>query len=56
MDLEKSFLCGFLTIENLTDACPAVSTYFEAEIIGPHHSFYTGKWNSSPSIDIQHWV
>jgi hypothetical protein len=54
--MEKSFLCGYLTIKNLTAACPVMTTFFEAEIIGKDHSFYTNKWKATEDLDLSHWV
>ncbi|KAG9094607.1 hypothetical protein FRC06_010641 [Ceratobasidium sp. 370] len=34
VDFPGSTLCGYLTIENLTDDHPQLTTYFDAEIIG----------------------
>lgn len=44
VDTSDSFLCGYLTIHNLTESYPNLTTFFEAEIIGPKYSFITGKW------------
>ncbi|KAJ3129563.1 GID complex subunit 4, VID24 [Nowakowskiella sp. JEL0407] len=56
VDLEDSFLCGYLYIKGLTEDFPELCTFFEGEIIGPKHSFLTRKWNSDASIDREHWV
>ncbi|KAF9897666.1 GID complex subunit 4, VID24 [Lobosporangium transversale] len=55
VDLEASFLCGYLRIEGLTDEYPELTTYFEAEIIGPKFSFITQKWDATELIDEEHW-
>lgn len=55
MDLKESSLCGYLHIKGLTDVCPELSTYFEAEIIGPKHGFLTRKWEADEFTDRQHW-
>lgn len=44
MDLNESFLCGYLTIHNLTSEYPNLTTFFEADIIGPKYGFITDKW------------
>ena len=44
----RSFLCGYLRISGLTEEYPVLTTYFEAEIVGKHYSFITGKWVRSP--------
>nr|KAJ3419589.1 GID complex subunit 4, VID24 [Polyrhizophydium stewartii] len=56
VDLCKSFLCGYLRIKGLTEDWPDLCTFFEAEIIGPHHSFLTRKWDAEEAIDRQHWT
>lgn len=56
MDLAESFLCGYLRINGLTEEYPELTTYFEAEIIGPKHSFLTRKWDADELIDEEHWV
>ena len=56
VDLKDSYLCGYLHIKGLTDAYPELSTYFEAEIIGPKHSFLTRKWEADEHTDRQHWT
>ncbi|RKP35554.1 vacuolar import/degradation protein Vid24, partial [Dimargaris cristalligena] len=54
-DLKQSYLCGYLTIYNLTSKLPVLTTFFEAEIIGERHSFSTRKWNSNFRNDLEHW-
>ena len=56
VDLSASFLCGYLRIKGLTDDWPDLCTFFEAEVIGAHHSFLTRKWDADESIDKQHWT
>ncbi|CAO3570198.1 unnamed protein product [Mortierella alpina] len=56
VDLAESFLCGYLRINGLTEEYPELTTYFEAEIIGPKHSFLTRKWDADELIDKEHWV
>ena len=56
MDLAESFLCGYLRINGLTEEYPELTTYFEAEIIGPKHSFLTRKWDADELTDEEHWV
>eukprot|EP00033_Pygsuia_biforma_P001038 GCRY01001183.1.p1 GENE.GCRY01001183.1~~GCRY01001183.1.p1 ORF type:complete len:189 (+),score=4.69 GCRY01001183.1:305-871(+) len=55
VDLEQSFLCGYLKIEQLTEEYPVLTTYFEGEIIGKHHGFGTRKWSADSNVDAQHW-
>ncbi|KAJ3321266.1 GID complex subunit 4, VID24 [Boothiomyces sp. JEL0866] len=55
VDLEQSFLCGYLKIKGLTDDWPHLCTFFEGEIIGDKHDFLTRKWQANESIDKQHW-
>lgn len=44
VDINESYLSGYLTIEGLTDEYPSLTTFFEGEIIGRHHRFQTRKW------------
>ncbi len=53
--MNQSLLCGYLTIHNLTPEFPVLTTFFEGEIIGPHHGFITGKWEADATIDKNHW-
>ncbi|KAI1316112.1 GID complex subunit 4, VID24 [Mortierella claussenii] len=55
VDLNESFLCGYLHIKGLTEEYPELTTYFEAEIIGPRHLFLTHKWDADELIDEEHW-
>ncbi|KAF2152932.1 hypothetical protein K461DRAFT_225527 [Myriangium duriaei CBS 260.36] len=58
VDMEESFLCGYLRIQGLTDDHPTLTTYFEGEIIGNKHTFKTAhpEWGSSEKVDMQHWA
>ncbi|KAI4720321.1 hypothetical protein E4T48_03441 [Aureobasidium sp. EXF-10727] len=58
VDMEESFVCGYLRIQGLTDDHPTLTTYFEGEIIGTKHSFRTAhpEWGSSEKVDMQHWA
>ncbi|RUP45006.1 LOW QUALITY PROTEIN: vacuolar import and degradation protein-domain-containing protein, partial [Jimgerdemannia flammicorona] len=56
VDLNESFLCGYLHIKGLTSDYPELTTFFEAEIIGPKYSFLTRKWEADESIDKSHWM
>ena len=57
VDLSSSFLCGYLTIAGLTPSPQNITTYFEAEIIGPRYTFITNhpSWGATPKIDMDHW-
>ncbi len=57
VNLEKSYLTGFLTIHGLTEAHPEITTFFRGEIVGSKFSFYTKhpEWGSTRKNDIQHW-
>ncbi|KAK9760080.1 hypothetical protein K7432_016261, partial [Basidiobolus ranarum] len=35
---------------------PEITTFFDAEIIGPKYSFLTRKWDVDEMIDEQHWI
>ena len=39
-----------------TQDYPTLTTYFEAEVIGPKHNFLTRKWDTNERVDRQHWV
>lgn len=58
VDLELGFISGSLTIYELTDLNPKITTFFDGEMIGPHHSFETKNinWGSSWNNDVQHWA
>jgi len=56
IDLDRSHLCGYLKIKGLTKEYPELTTFFEAEIIGPHYHFITYKWDATPSVDYEHWT
>ena len=55
VDLDKSYLSGFLTIEGITQAYSKLTTYFDSEMIGKDYSFLTRKWQTNEEIDILHW-
>ncbi|KAG0267260.1 hypothetical protein BG011_007671 [Mortierella polycephala] len=55
VDMNESFLCGYLHIKGLTTEYPELTTYFEAEMIGPKYSFMTRKWDANENIDKEHW-
>ncbi|KAF8682502.1 Vacuolar import and degradation protein [Rhizoctonia solani] len=55
VDFPGSTLCGYLTIENLTDDHPQLTTYFDAEIIGPKYGFLTQSYGASEMDDMTHW-
>ncbi|TIA36372.1 hypothetical protein D6C79_08320 [Aureobasidium pullulans] len=58
VDMDESFVCGYLRIQGLTDDHPTLTTYFEGEIIGTKHSFRTAhpEWGSTEKVDMQHWA
>ncbi|KAI9311981.1 vacuolar import/degradation protein Vid24 [Dichotomocladium elegans] len=55
VDLKESTLCGYLKISGLTSEYPELTTFFQAEIIGPRYSFLTRKWQAQKSVDASHW-
>ncbi|KAG2226890.1 hypothetical protein INT45_010169 [Circinella minor] len=55
VDLKESTLSGYLNIKGLTAEFPELTTFFQAEIIGPKYSFLTRKWQAQQSIDVSHW-
>jgi len=56
VDLEKSYLSGYLTIIGLTEDQAQITTYFDAEIIGEDHHFLTRKWEADHKVDTEHWA
>ncbi|KAI9804302.1 MAG: hypothetical protein M1833_007109 [Piccolia ochrophora] len=58
VDMDQSFLCGYLRIQGLTDDHPTLTTYFEGEIVGDKYSFRTNhpEWGSNDTVDMQHWA
>lgn len=56
VNLNEYTLCGYLTIWKLTDAHPELTTYFDAEIIGPKFGFVTGpRYGAKEHDDMRHW-
>ncbi|KAJ1965454.1 GID complex subunit 4, VID24 [Dispira parvispora] len=55
VDLNKSYLSGYLLVHNLTEDMPTLTTFFEAEIIGEKYGFLTNKWDATYIIDRDHW-
>lgn len=44
VNLNDFYLCGYLTIEGLTDEYPSLTTFFDGEVIGKKYPFQTRKW------------
>lgn len=58
VDLQQDYLCGYLTIDELTDQYPRLTTYFDGDIIAGlsnRHSFATHRWGADETIDAEHW-
>ncbi|CAF4088225.1 unnamed protein product, partial [Rotaria magnacalcarata] len=55
VDLERSYICGYLGITGLIDEYPILSTFFDAEIISKRYPFLTRKWEADEEVDKQHW-
>ncbi|KAI9814444.1 MAG: hypothetical protein M1827_003300 [Pycnora praestabilis] len=57
VDMNESFLCGYLRIQGLTEDHPTLTTYFEGEIIGTKYRFQTehAEWGSNEKVDMNHW-
>lgn len=57
VDLDSSFVSGYIKINGLSESHPELTTFFEGEIISDQVSFYTHEksWGASDEIDIQHW-
>ncbi|KDQ17970.1 hypothetical protein BOTBODRAFT_104624 [Botryobasidium botryosum FD-172 SS1] len=56
VDFSASTLCGYLTIKNLTEDWPQLTTYFDAEIIGSRYGFLTQDWGANEQEDLTHWA
>ncbi|KAF8927388.1 hypothetical protein BGZ47_002169 [Haplosporangium gracile] len=56
VNLNDSTLCGYLHIKGLTREYPELTTFFDAEIIGPQYSFLTRKWDATEGTDEEHWA
>ena len=56
VDMEESYITGYLEICGLTDEFPTLSTFFEAEVIGHRYSFATRRWDADDSVDRKHWT
>ncbi|KAF9933664.1 hypothetical protein FBU30_004907 [Linnemannia zychae] len=55
VSLNESTLCGYLHIKGLTREYPELTTFFDAEIVGPRYSFLTCKWDATEATDEEHW-
>ncbi|RAH48205.1 GID4/VID24 family protein [Aspergillus brunneoviolaceus CBS 621.78] len=57
VDMQESYLCGYLRIQGLTEDHPTLTTFFEGEIIGTKHTFKTKNeaWGATEKTDMQHW-
>ena len=56
VDMENSYLCGYLKIKGLTDEYPTLTTFFDGEIISKKYPFLTRKWDADEEVDRKHWV
>lgn len=55
VNLEESYVCGYLNIHGLTAEYPTLTTFFDGEIIGKKYNFLTRKWDADEDIDKRHW-
>jgi len=55
IDLENSYMCGYLQINGLTEDFPVLITFFDGEIISEKHPFLTRKWEADQEVDAKHW-
>uniref|UniRef100_A0A8C4NK25 Glucose-induced degradation protein 4 homolog n=1 Tax=Eptatretus burgeri TaxID=7764 RepID=A0A8C4NK25_EPTBU len=55
VDMEDSFLCGYLTIKGLTEEYPELTTFFDGEIVSKRRPFLTRKWDADEDVDRKHW-
>ena len=56
VDMQTSYLCGYLKIKGLTEEYPTLTTFFDGEIISEKHPFLTRKWDADEEVDRKHWV
>jgi len=56
VDVQSSHICGYLTINGLTDDHPMITTFFEGEIISRKNPFLTRKWDADEEVDKKHWA
>ncbi|WVQ78902.1 hypothetical protein IAT38_000993 [Cryptococcus sp. DSM 104549] len=56
VNFPESSLSGYLSISNLTDSHPYLTTFFTGEIIGPKYGFITGtRFGATEHDDMRHW-
>ncbi|OCF44100.1 hypothetical protein I317_02054 [Kwoniella heveanensis CBS 569] len=56
VNFAASSVSGYLSISHLTDTHPHLTTFFDGEIIGPHHGFITGtRFGATEHDDMRHW-
>ncbi|ESN91867.1 hypothetical protein HELRODRAFT_194499 [Helobdella robusta] len=55
VDMENSYLCGYLKIIGLTEDYPILTTFFDGEIISRKYPFLTRKWEADEDVDRKHW-
>jgi hypothetical protein len=58
VDFAQDYLCGYLTIDDLTEQYPQLTTFFDGDIIsGPsgRHSFVTHRWDADETTDSDNW-
>jgi len=56
VDMDNSYLCGYLKIKGLTEEFPTLTTFFDGEIISARFPFLTRKWDADEDVDRKHWV
>jgi len=56
VDMDNSYLCGYLKIKGLTEEFPTLTTFFDGEIISAKFPFLTRKWDADEDVDRKHWV
>ena len=50
MDIQRSYLCGYLKIKGLTEEFQVMTTFFDGEIIGSRYPFLTRKWDADETV------
>jgi len=56
VDVQNSHICGYLTINGLTEDHPQITTFFDGEIISRKNPFLTRKWDADEEVDRKHWA
>lgn len=55
VDILEGYACGYMDTFGMIKENESITSFFEAEIIGPKHSHITAKWEADKKIDMAHW-